>query len=508
MSMTRKSLAGWLDRIAGPQSSDLDSLAVRRLHTRAKDTSVEIDVIVASSTVASEPSSSVHQVMDRVQALLDDEENQSFRLRVVEEGGVELEFLAKGVPALGYAHFPIVTVDHLGVAPLTTAVPNPNRIENEFFVVEANREAGTLNVLDNSTGLALQGANHFVDGGDRGDEYTFCPPETDEIVDSPAAPPSIRREDDALGSSLRISMNLRVPCSLSQEDRSMRADDLVDLPIESRVTLTRGVRRIEFETTVDNLAKDHRLRVHFPTPVITASSLAESQFDVVERPVALPTDTREWAEQPVGTHPQLTFVDVSDGIHGVMLANRGLPEYEVLTGTEERPGVILALTLLRGVGWLSRADLHNRVGHAGPAMATPEAQCLGSHTFHYALIPHAGNYLTAYREAHAFNTPLRAVPADVHEGSLPNRASFVEIRPGSVVLSALKHAETGDGFILRLLNIADTPVRAHLRFLSRFTEATLVSLREADVLEYLARGTDRLSLPLRAKEIATLRIVV
>jgi alpha-mannosidase len=286
----------------------------------------------------------------------------------------------------------------------------------------------------------------------------------------------------------------------------MRTEDLVDLPITSRVTLAHQVRRIEFETTVDNQAKDHRLRVHFPTPIVTESSWAESQFDVVERLIALPTDTGDWAEQPVGTHPQLTFVDVSDGKRGVLLANCGLPEYEVLPGTGEAPGAVVALTLLRAVGWLSRADLHNRVGHAGPAMTTPEAQCLGSHTFRYALVPHAGNYLTAYREAHAFNTPLRAVRADAHEGPLPSCASFVEIWPSAVVLSALKHAEEGDGFILRLLNIAAVPVQARLRLLRGFKEATLVSLREADVLSCLARDTDRLSVPLRAKEIATIYI--
>jgi alpha-mannosidase len=278
------------------------------------------------------------------------------------------------------------------------------------------------------------------------------------------------------------------------------------LPITSRINLTHGVQRIEFETTVENQAKDHRLRVHFPTPIVTQSSWAESQFDVVERPIALPTNTEDWAEQPVGTHPQLTFVDVSDGQHGVLLANRGLPEYEVLPGTDEAPGAVVALTLLRAVGWLSRADLHNRVGHAGPAMTTPEAQCLGSHTFRYALVPHAGSYLTAYREAHAFNAPFRAVPAEVQEGSLPSCASFVEIWPSAVVLSALKHVEEGDGFILRLLNNAEIPVQARLKFLCGLKEATQVSLREGDVLNSLARDTDQLELPLRAKELATILI--
>jgi alpha-mannosidase len=505
-SMTRESLASWLDTIASQQSSDLDSLFLRRLETHVAEAGVHLDVFVTSNAADSEPANGRRQTMERVQALLDDEKNQTFNVRVLEQGGVELEFLAKGVPALGYAQFMIANAEDPATSLPTVAMPDSNRLENECFVVEANREDGTLSILDKSTGLALQGANRFVDGGDRGDEYTYCRPEADTIVGSPAAPPTIERVDDALGSSLRVSLNLRVPRSLLGEDRSMRTEDLVDLPITSRVSLVHAVRRIEFETTVDNHAKDHRLRVHFPTPIVTKSSWAESQFDVIERPIALPTNTGDWAEQPVGTNPQLTFVDVSDRQHGVLLANRGLPEYEVLPGTEEAPGVVLALTLLRAVGWLSRADLHNRVGHAGPAMTTPKAQCQGSHTFHYALVPHAGNYLTAYRQAHAFNAPLRAVPAHLHEGSLPRSASFVETWPSAVVLSALKQAEEGGGFILRLLNIAPVPVQARLRFLRGFKEATLVSLREADVLSRLARNTDRLSVPMRAKEIVTIHI--
>ena len=70
----------------------------------------------------------------------------------------------------------------------------------------------------------------------------------------------------------------------------------------------------------------------------------------------------------------------------------------------------------------------------------------------------------------------------------------------------LSVSEEGDGFIVRLLNIGPVPVQARLRFLRAFEEATLVSLREADVLSCLARDTDRLSVPMRAKEIVTIHI--
>jgi mannosylglycerate hydrolase len=343
-----------------------------------------------------------------------------------------------------------------------------------------------------------------VDSGDRGDEYTFCQPENDLIVDLPAAPPVIRLLDDGIGQALEIEMVYRLPRSLAAGDRSRRSNEWLDLPIASRVTLTPGVHRVEFETIVDNRAQDHRLRVHFPTPIITDRSWAESHFDVVERPILLPTETTGWAEQPTGTHPQLAFVDVSDGQRGVLLTNRGLPEYEVLPGTDEAPSVTLALTLLRCVGWLSRGDLHNRQGHAGPALPTPEAQCPGEQTFHYALVPHAGSYLTVQREAHAFNTPLRAVSTAAHGGPLPPGASFLQIRPAAVVLSACKPPEEGESLIVRVYNSATVPVQAWLRLWPPLQQAALLSLDEASTISHLPQENGTVLLPLRPKEIATM----
>jgi alpha-mannosidase len=364
---------------------------------------------------------------------------------------------------------------------------------------------GSLTVTDKETGLVLEGINRFVDGGDRGDEYTFCAPERNTIVDTPSAPPSIRRLDDGLGLALEIDLLYHLPRCLDRGDRSTRSAEMVELPISSRVTLTPGVRRIEFETTLDNSAEDHRLRVHFPTPIITDRSWAESHFDVVERPIALPTGTEAWAEQPVGTHPQLTFVDVSDGQRGVLLANRGLPEYEVLPGSKDAAGVSLALTLLRCVGWLSRGDLHNRDGHAGPAEPTPAAQCPGLNTFHYALVPHVGNYLSAYQEAHAFNAPLRAVYADGQDGPLPPHGSLLEISPAAALLTALKPPEEGEGLVVRLYNAAPVQVEAQLKLWRAFRECALVRLSESEAVRTLAENADVVCLPLRAREIATLR---
>lgn len=520
--MDREALTDWLGQIAAGQGPSLGPLVFQHLDLHVDDDGVaHLDVVMGPKPPAGDVEQAQQDALGRVLALLTDPHIQQYRVRVIEDAGLEIEFLACDVPSLGYGQLSIQADLEAANrhAPDTEQAPEsgPNdtsptpdsgyhRIENEFFTVQAEPADGTLTVTDRGTGLVLQGVNRFVDGGDRGDEYTYCPPEQDRVMNAPAAPPSIRRVDDGLGSSLEIHAVYRVPRSLDVETRSARSTDLVDLPITSHVCLTPGVRRIEFETRVVNSAQDHRLRVHVPTPIVTDRSWAEGHFDVVERPMALPTETEGWAEQPTGAHPQRTFVDVTDGQHGLLLANQGLPEYEVLPGTAEAPGVTLALTLLRCVGWLSRGDLHNRSGHAGPLVPTPEAQCPGEHTFHYALVPHAGNYLSAFREAHAFNAPLRAVCTDAHAGSLPARGSFLEVLPAAVVVSAVKPPEEGKGLIVRLYNSAPVPVEAQLTLWQPVREAALVRLDEGTPIRRLAADSDTITLPLRAKEIATLQI--
>jgi alpha-mannosidase len=263
------------------------------------------------------------------------------------------------------------------------------------------------------------------------------------------------------------------------------------------------VPRLDFSTRVRNCARDHRLRVHFPTPIYTDCSEAESTFDVVKRPLGVPANTTDWIEQPVPTHPQKTFVDVHNGKIGLMVVNRGLPEYEALQ--EEDGKVTIALTLLRCVGWLSRDDYPCRKGHAGPALETPEAQCMGDYVFEYALVPHAGTWLNAFEQAHAFNAPLRAVSTDGHAGTLPLEQSLLTLEGKGLVLSAVKTAETGDGFIVRFYNITDEPTTARLRTSLPAKAAMRVNLAEEELEPLHIDHSGILAIPVRGKQIITVK---
>ncbi|MDP2675963.1 MAG: glycoside hydrolase family 38 C-terminal domain-containing protein [Dehalococcoidia bacterium] len=384
-------------------------------------------------------------------------------------------FVAPDVPGFGYRAF---QMEHGEPAPEKGSASLA--IENDLFRVSADTADGTLTVDNLRGGGALRGLNRFADGGDRGDEYNYCPLAHDELIDAPSKPPVVRvTERGPARWTLEVTQTYSLPEELTA-DRDARSAERVDCAIVSRVRLYPRVPRVDIETEVDNHARDHRLRVHLPTGVRSDYSHAEQHFGVVRRPVVLPAADGTWMETPIGTYPQKSFVDVSDGERGLMVANRGLPEYEALP--EDDGTVTIALTLLRCVGWLSRSDLRTRRGPAGPSLETPGAQMPGRWTFHYTLIPHAGGWEAAFRAAHSFARPLSAVRSRGGSGSLPAAASLLEIEPPSLVLSALKTAEDGDGVVARVYNTADAPVTGSLGLLSPHAGAEAVNLNEEPCL--------------------------
>ncbi len=419
--------------------------------------------------------------------------------QIVKEGErSSVLFLAQDVPGHGYKTFFI----RPGKVRETRETASPSSIENEFYRVEVEPTDGTLVVTDKETGTVFPGVNRFVDGGDRGDEYNYCAPEEDTQVSNPSEAPTIAVvEAGPVRQTLQVHLSYRVPLSLA-EGRRRRLEETVEIPITSRISLYPAVRRIDVHTTVTNSARDHRLRVHFPTPWRVEGSCAESAFDVIERPVDLPMDTNGWIEQPVPTHPQATFVDLSDGHSGLMVANKGLPEYEAF---REGNGTTIALTLLRCAGWLSRDDLACRRGHAGPELETPEAQCLGTYSFDYALIPHTGDWRTAFNEAHAFNAPLRGIVTDMHAGTLRLEGSFVKISPSSLTVSAIKNPEEGEGLVVRFHNTEDHEVKAEVCLYRPFDRVSLVNLNEEELRELPVDDEGKVSLPVRGKEIVTFK---
>ena len=392
-------------------------------------------------------------------------------------------------------------------------------LENDRVRVEVGTDGAVWVIATASR--RREGPFNLRSEADRGDEYSFCPVPGDQPVTSGGHPATVTLvEEGPLRASLLIEQTLTVPRRLVS-DRTRRTEETVEIAIQSRVSLLAGGRRVEFETTVENAAEDHRLRVLFETEIQTAVADAQGQFEVVRRAVELPPAERLRVpgfdeEQEVSYHPQRAFVDVSDGDIGVALLNRGLPEYEAEPGEQ---GVRLGLTLLRCVGWLSRDDLSTRYKHAGPALPTPAAQCPGIHQFQYAVRVHSGDWLSGGvpAEAEAYVTPVyrAALPLarPAGGGHLPAEMSLYRFDPEELRFSACKRGEDGQSIVLRAYNTSAAPLSGSLTT-GLPGEIRIADLAERDLAPSLTgqasgqspAGERTVHFPVRAHEIITLTI--
>jgi alpha-mannosidase len=321
-------------------------------------------------------------------------------------------------------------------------------------------------------------ANDLVDEGDRGDLYHFDP--VGEPVRAHTATATVV-EDGPLRARLRIEQKLAVPRSLAA-DRRRRTDETRPLTAVTEVTLHAGQRRVDFATTLVNDAEDHRLRVLVHAPFHAERLDVEHGLAVLARPFdparALGGGTERAA--PTGQHH--LFVDISDGQTGVALMSRGLPEHEAI---REGDRTILALTLLRSVGWLSRGDLSVIDHAAGPMLPTPGAQELGAHHFEYSLFAHAGDWREGgvLDEARRYQAPAIAVSA---RGRLA-------VPPHALVASSARIAAihpVAGGVLVRVLNAEPVEKEVTLRPAIAPREAVAVDPLEQPVDEPRLRLED------------------
>ncbi|MCD6541228.1 hypothetical protein J7K76_05260 [Candidatus Bipolaricaulota bacterium] len=404
------------------------------------------------------------------------------------------------LPPLGIAAFrldPDERAEEVG-ARRGSLVVDDRTLENEFYRVTVY-ENGTFDLLDKATGRLFRGLNLLEDSGDAGDEYNYSPPPKQRVLSSADIRGTVGVAADLpWRGTLEVSLVFPLPVSLDPE-RVARSEETVEVPVRFRISLQRGLKRVDIEAEVDNRARDHRLRVAFPTGIPAEKSIAEGTFWVNERPTR-PPEAAGWVEDPPVTHPQKAFVTVEDGKGGFAIFNRGLPEYEVT------PEGTIYLTLLRCVGWLSRGDLSTRRGHAGPPYETPEAQCPGKHTFRYAVYTYQGCWEEAgvLRMAQAFIAPPIAISWERTE-SIGER-TFLFLDPDAVLLSAVKPPEEGEGIVIRIYNPTARYLEAVLRVGFPLSGARELRLDESPLRDLPIRG-DILRLPLKGGEIKTIHLM-
>jgi alpha-mannosidase len=394
-------------------------------------------------------------------------------------------FDAGNVPPCGYAGF-IASVQNEIQRPLDTLSPAPNVLENEHLRVSIYGD-GSFDLLHKGSGRVFQRQHVFLDEAEMGNPLLHVVPPDEgafTTLDQPARVSLVR--SGPLTATYRITREWQLPEALEtvpriwpaqvgewvEPGRPRRSERLTALKITTEITLERDSRIVSLRTTVDNQVRDHRLRLLFPTGLDPVESVADSPFDVVRRPVAVP-DTSGWREPALRQWPMSSWVDVHDRGHGLAFLHRWVGEYEVM---DNHQGT-LAITLLR---------CFSAPGGLGEThQAQSLAQCPGVHTFEYALYPHQGDWESAgvCDLAGLFRTPVRVAQTTRHSGSAPFAGkSFLELTPHTgLVVTALKKAEEEGSIVLRCYNPGSISRTSTCRCAYALAGAQLMSLEEKNL---------------------------
>ena len=395
---------------------------------------------------------------------------------------LRLRFCADQVPSLGWRTYYLTEGKSVHREKL---VYSASEAENEFVRLRFATD-GSFTITNKDTGAEFAGLNVYEDSGDVGDEYIYrCPEGTHPVTTlGGKARISIFRSGETYVTYLVINKlsapSARKGSSDKRHDKAIR--------IETYVTLTAAARYVEIKTVLDNHHMDHRVRALFTSRILSKNVCADTQFEWIERNI------EPWSgwKRPENTERQQAFFELSDNHNALIIANRGLHEYEILRDGQGT----MALTLLRCVGEL---------GDWG-CFPTPEAQCERVNIAEYAVIAASTSSIAdARRLAMAFsNGEFRTLSTGIHTGVLPDTGAPISILSRSCVASALKKAESnGSDVILRVYNPSAQDDLAELCLSQPVYSVFLCNLNE-EIQSELEIMDKRFVLPVPAKCIRTI----
>lgn len=364
----------------------------------------------------------------------------------------------KDIPPAGYKLFFVRPVDKANTVPPrpATMVTGINTMENEHLRV-AIQPNGAMTLTDKNTGKVFERMGYFCDTAEVGDPWQHQDVEAKQdftTINEKATVSLIR--DGRLEAAFRVSLDWQLPECRTPDDKA-RSRHMKTVRISSTITLRKGQKWVDIVTDIDNTVEDHYLQVAFPSGISADTAFAQGQFDVLERSVKLPY-SEDFREPPQSEQPMNSFIDITDGNNGLAILNEGMKAYEATD--QDQPE--LRLTLLRSFP-LRICVTPEMTDYS---QVDKSSQCLGKYTFHYAVMPHKGNWEEAnlWRAAEQFNLPLVvAQTAPTNNGTEPIRKSFLEISDERIAVSAMKRSENGAGWVVRLFNPASKTVKAKLR---------------------------------------------
>ncbi|WP_200416083.1 alpha-mannosidase [Virgibacillus salexigens] len=415
---------------------------------------------------------------------------------------LRLTFEAENIPALGYNSFALVLAEgSANDCVWDSLICNDREMENHYLHVKINPN-GSLTVTNKINGQQYNDLCIYEDTGDIGNEYMYKQPSGEKTITTRNIQAKIFVvKDTSFQAEYEIVHEWELPISASTylhqeqkelvwftERKSQRVSETITHKITTRVRLEKNSKGVYITTSFNNQAKDHRMRVLFPTDILSDVHYTDSVFEVVKR---FNKPAKEWKNPDHSQHQQ-AFVNISNEKSGLTVSNLGLNEYEILRDGRNT----IAITLLRAVGEL---------GDWG-YFPTPDAQCLGEHIVSYSIFPHEGEQsrLASYQASYQSQVPWTVNQLGLQTGELPPTYAFIEWESTKVSFTALKVSHTSNDIIFRGFNMAETEA-----WLSTRMPIGSVQVYRSNILEEeletlsIPTSSSKLVIPVNQNEIVT-----
>lgn len=376
-----------------------------------------------------------------------------------------------------------------------------NAMENESLraAFEAN---GTITLTDKRNGNVYTDILLFEERADIGDGWFHGVAVNDEIQVTKASAAEIGLiETGPNVTAFKVRLRLRVPAEFHFPSMT-RAENRVEMIIDSTVRLRQGTDYLEVETRIYNQADDHRVRVLAPSGAKTDSYYTDTPFDVVKRPIGVRTDNHLYTELEVETKPQQTFTAAHDKKRGLAIVSHGQME-TCVCDYENRP---IAMTLFRG----TRRTVNTN--------GEPNGQLRGVMNFRYFIKPLGGEpdfpslFLLGQKLGAGLRTAQVRVPdLEIHRlgGGLAPEGGLIGVE-GPAIMTSARHA--GGSLEIRLFNPTSKAITGKLRSAARdkalacFESAQLVDLESNPLGQKLNFNKGIVEFKLKPKEIITIQL--
>ncbi|MHA1979280.1 MAG: glycoside hydrolase family 38 N-terminal domain-containing protein [Candidatus Hodarchaeales archaeon] len=341
-----------------------------------------------------------------------------------------------------------------------------NSVSNRFYELKFNKD-GSFDLNDKQTETSYKRLHTFEDWGDRGDEYTFgrLEPEYVKIT-------NVKREVKISGpifSDIQQVGYLEIYKEMDSSRKKRVGKETIK--VSSNFRFYRDIGRIDVTTKLRNTAKDHRLRISFNLPFKTEYTITSTHFGNIKR-LGEAVINESDLEVATGIQPQKKYIRVEDpmGPSALTLLNYGLPEIELVDGK------VLALTLIRSVGWLSQSEIPERPEIAGPILATPGAQELhSSYSFQYGIMCHSKDEPITSSIDHSEVSFLEPRGVFTTETGIKEQIEpLIEISDPKIRISSLR--TRNNSILVTLFNISDNTVTTKIELADKITKLTPIKI--------------------------------